>query len=1051
MCIGLEYGEYRRRNKEKDPNWFPWTDKITCILDILQHLPRSTFSDSQLAVITWALRNTGIPEVPSVYGMKTIQKMLDALCGVRTLKYEGSLGHIYYVNSLEDIVSQEMANPLVRPNLSFYPQEALGRVESAKNAFRWLHEMDASLTTPMVHIGNEDFYLFEPSRLKSGRYCIPYRWVEHRNAQGEVRLYGWVWFICPATGVNGWVVDSTDRAEVIESDFATSFLTLKESFLERAIPNPSIICGIYDQNRGFSPWKYTPDPSKGNPWREKAKGHPVYAFPIWLYCDDTSGNKSKKWNKHNSFLFTAAGLDPQEAHAQYHVHFLSTSNLAPPLEMLDGIVEQTESGGTEGIWAYDCLKQEMVLLIISVLALLGDNPMQSEFACHIGLMGKFFCRSCFVQGKGKDETLCTPSLPENDVESASLSSNSGSEASKNASKPETQREMIQRATRFFEIHNRRTRSSTIHGLKTIFTHSGTIGEKSKAKQLKTALGIKDTYQDHFTDLIFNLQKTLRGGESHKQEEVNKLLANLPKNICSPVWRIKGLDPHCDTPVEILHVILLGFLKYLWRDAMARLSDQQKNLLITRISSFNVNGLDIPSLNGTTLVKYAGSLVGRDFRIIAQIAVFVLYDLVPEECYTTWRALSTLVPLVWQPVIEDMDTYLQLLQTAIDNFLNCTANWTPRWFNKPKFHILLHLPEHIRRFGPAMLFATETFESYNAVIRGFSIHSNRQAPSRDIALEFAGLNRLRHMLSHGLFLDPRKNHSSNSALLSQSDFCSHPTKLIQDDEFLQKMLGFPQARISRHHIQLESGRTFNWESTLSSQYVDDLEYSTHTWRRCLSFHLSSGEICRLDSIVIFKTSSGTALGKVLEIIQSPNDNLNIRRHHPSLVLLQPFQLKAVSPIYLMPRISLLEKFYVISYGDLLCTVNTQHHCHGNNCHARKVQELQQQERTDITAMVDKFIHQNPTDIILNTAQMRDHNHIHPFTVPVTVPERSACISKGAEREINMTQNSKGKKTYQRTQTLLQRAIQGRSQLSGVAIQRESHLRHELYSNLDLEPL
>jgi hypothetical protein len=78
----------------------------------------------------------------------------------------------------------------------------------------------------------------------------------------------------------------------------------------------------------------------------------------------------------------------------------------------------------------------------------------------------------------------------------------------------------------------------------------------------------------------------------------------------------------------------------------------------------------------------------------------------------------------------------------------TAKWTPRWFNKPKFHILLHLPTHIRRFGPASLFATEPFESFNALIRAKIIHSNRLAPSHDIAVAFAHTNRVRHLLSGG---------------------------------------------------------------------------------------------------------------------------------------------------------------------------------------------------------------------------------------------------------------------------------------------------------------
>jgi hypothetical protein len=89
------------------------------------------------------------------------------------------------------------------------------------------------------------------------------------------------------------------------------------------------------------PWNET-DPTLGNKWRSIAKGHRVVALPIWLYCDDTSGNVSKKWNCHNSFLFTAAGLPRQEAQREYNVHFACTSNIAPPLEMFEGVMDQIE-------------------------------------------------------------------------------------------------------------------------------------------------------------------------------------------------------------------------------------------------------------------------------------------------------------------------------------------------------------------------------------------------------------------------------------------------------------------------------------------------------------------------------------------------------------------------------------------------------------------------------------------------------------------------------------------------------------------------------------
>ncbi len=68
--------------------------------------------------------------------------------------------------------------------------------------------------------------------------------------------------------------------------------------------------------------------------------------------------------------------------------------------------------------------------------------------------------------------------------------------------------------------------------------------------------------------------------------------------------------------------------------------------------------------------------------------------------------------------------------------------------KTKLHIVAHAPEDALRFGPLVINATEGFESYNSVFRRTSVLSNRQAPSRDIAVKFADMDRIKHILSGG---------------------------------------------------------------------------------------------------------------------------------------------------------------------------------------------------------------------------------------------------------------------------------------------------------------
>jgi hypothetical protein len=59
-----------------------------------------------------------------------------------------------------------------------------------------------------------------------------------------------------------------------------------------------------------------------------------------LYADDTSGNRSKKWNKHVSFYFTLCGLSPSMTNMEYNCHFVTTSNVAGVLEIGEPVVNE---------------------------------------------------------------------------------------------------------------------------------------------------------------------------------------------------------------------------------------------------------------------------------------------------------------------------------------------------------------------------------------------------------------------------------------------------------------------------------------------------------------------------------------------------------------------------------------------------------------------------------------------------------------------------------------------------------------------------------------
>lgn len=125
---------------------------------------------------------------------------------------------------------------------------------------------------------------------------------------------------------------------------------------------------------------------------------PVIVVPINLFTDDSSGNRSKKWNQFNCWTLMLAGLPHHENARLHNIHLLSYSNRVSVLDMATPIVEDLLEL-EKGVKMFDAYLRQEVYVVAPVLSVLADNPRSSELVNHQGGAANLYCRICTVSIK----------------------------------------------------------------------------------------------------------------------------------------------------------------------------------------------------------------------------------------------------------------------------------------------------------------------------------------------------------------------------------------------------------------------------------------------------------------------------------------------------------------------------------------------------------------------------------------------------------------------------------------------------------------------------
>ncbi|KAJ3967593.1 hypothetical protein EV361DRAFT_973116 [Lentinula raphanica] len=643
-------------------------------------------------------------------------------------------------------------------------------------------------------------------------------------------------------------------------------------------------------------------PMMPNPDRKLVpKGFDLYDiyYPLWV--DDVSGNKLKQYNKHINMYTVNSNLPGQLLQQEYFVQFLSTFPDASSSEQLAAVTDMIKATHRIPILCYNAATKSMCGIWIWIPSLPADNPQQAEEACYAGGNSNYLCRKCKAGGP-------------HDVAGIARSA---------AETRECLQEQIKAAM---------------------------TGVKSAVTEIQRATGTKDKVTQHWIDLLLEKAQQIKHNDSSQTTEsisaqLEAWLEEQPGWKMNPLLDVEGLDPTQDTPLKILHTILLGIVKYVWymlTSGKIYLGPEQKNLFVVCLQSTDLDGL-------TTMA-------------------FHVHDLVTPAQFTLIKSVGELGTMLWIHEIDNMDTYLEDLEIMIGKTLDAFASVDPaKIINKVKIHLLPHIIPDIQWFGPIIQSLTEGFKCFNVMFCLCSVFSNDQAPSRDIAQKFSGLDHVKYIISGGYYYDDPQQEWVQASPRVLSILKSHP--------IIQCHLGWIPCESIKYGalfcnsvMMTMKTHLFTWSLTKAASV---LKKNWSFWNNNYSVIAASGDKCVIGSWIAVRDSPVNTMCLQNLSIQTGTDSTPPN----NLVTIEHFVLSPQRhpefdlPVLYRPQGDEEVKFVIAETKEILFQLSAQHDCRSASGSRNVVQEHQ------VTLQTTNFIkHSNDDRFIINMYGLHNVNLI-----------------------------------------------------------------------------